>query len=113
MIFLPVDAAEFGREFFGVLLRDVSGVFPRSVALRAITCICSLERAILLLRVAAGPLLEVRTALRAAAGPVLEVPAAPQRRRRRRGLFFACGAARWPRRTLPKLVEARRPFGLR
>ena len=49
MIFLPVDAALLGREFFGVLLRDVSGVFPRSVALRAITCICSLLRAILLL----------------------------------------------------------------
>jgi hypothetical protein len=47
MIFLPVEAAELGREFFGVLLRDVSGVLPRSVALRAITCICSLLRAIL------------------------------------------------------------------
>ena len=44
---LPVEAAELGREFFGVLLRLVSGVFPRSVALRAITCICSLLRAIL------------------------------------------------------------------
>ena len=43
---LPVDAAEFGREFFGVLLRLVSGVLPRSVALRAMTCICSLLRAI-------------------------------------------------------------------
>ena len=43
---LPVDAAEFGREFFGVERRDVSGVLPRSVALRAITCICSLLRAI-------------------------------------------------------------------
>jgi len=47
MILRPVDAALFGREFFGVLLRLVSGVFPRSVALRAITCICSLLRAIL------------------------------------------------------------------
>ena len=47
MIFLPVDAAEFGLEFLGVLLRDVSGVLPRSVAFRAMTCICSLERAIL------------------------------------------------------------------
>ena len=44
---LPVDAALFGLEFLGVLLRDVSGVFPRSVAFRAITCICSLLRAIL------------------------------------------------------------------
>ena len=43
---LPVEAAEFGLEFLGVLLRDVSGVFPRSVALRAITCICSLLSAI-------------------------------------------------------------------
>ena len=43
---LPVEAAELGREFFGVLLRLVSGVFPRSVALRAMTCICSLLRAI-------------------------------------------------------------------
>ena len=47
MTLLPVDAALFGREFLGVLLRDVSGVFPRSVAFRAMTCICSLERAIL------------------------------------------------------------------
>ena len=54
MIFLPVDAALFGREFFGVLLRDVSGVLPRSVALRAITCICSLLRAIVV--VVAAPL---------------------------------------------------------
>ena len=46
MIFLPVDAALLGREFFGVERRDVSGVFPRSVALRAMTCICSLLRAI-------------------------------------------------------------------
>ena len=46
MTLLPVDAAEFGREFFGVERRDVSGVLPRSVAFRAMTCICSLERAI-------------------------------------------------------------------
>ena len=45
MTLLPVDAAEFGLEFFGVERRDVSGVLPRSVAFRAITCICSLERA--------------------------------------------------------------------
>ena len=43
---LPVDAALFGREFFGVDLRLVSGVFPRNVAFLAITCICSLLRAI-------------------------------------------------------------------
>ena len=49
MTLLPVDAALFGLEFFGVLLRLVSGVLPRSVALRAMTCICSLLRAILLL----------------------------------------------------------------
>ena len=54
MIFLPVDAALFGREFFGVDLRLVSGVFPRSVALRAITCICSLLRAILVVGGAAA-----------------------------------------------------------
>ena len=46
MTLLPVDAAEFGLEFLGVLLLLVSGVFPRSVAFRAITCICSFERAI-------------------------------------------------------------------
>ena len=46
MTLLPVDAAEFGREFFGVERLDVSGVLPRRVALRAITCICSFERAI-------------------------------------------------------------------
>ena len=46
MTLRPVDAALLGREFFGVLLRLVSGVFPRNVALRAITCICSLLSAI-------------------------------------------------------------------
>ena len=58
---LPVDAALFGREVFGVLLRLVSGVFPRSVALRAMTCICSLLRAIWLL---AAPLRRRRAVLR-------------------------------------------------
>ena len=43
---LPVDAAEFGREVFGVVRLDESGVFARKVALRARTCICSLLRAI-------------------------------------------------------------------
>ena len=78
---LPVDAAEFGREFFGVLRRLVSGVFPRSVAFRAITCICSLLRAIF----------AVGRRRCDAAGAVLRVGR--------------------PRGALPKAVEARRPCG--
>ena len=79
---LPVDAAEFGLEFFGVLLRLVSGVLPRSVALRAMTCICSLLRAIWLL---AAPLRRRRAVLRVGR-PRGALPKAVEARR-------PCGAA--------------------